>query len=86
MRTKDFSNKIKLKTIVYMRDGKSSKKIGIVIFHITGRTHWVCYFDEKNDSFRCSAPKLMADFLFEKYRECVFSEYKIQVTVSYCAA
>ena len=49
-----------------MRDGKLSKKNGSVILHITGRTHWVCYFDEKKkDSFGCSAPKLMADFLFE---------------------
>ena len=43
---------------ITLRDGPFSSDIGVVNFHPSKGTHWVCYINEKFfDSYCCVCPK-----------------------------
>ena len=78
--------KLGLNIFIYMRDSKVPTKYGIDNLHPTKATHWICYIDMENfDRYGCPPPKVLTNFLVEKYRDCVFSEYTIEIVVSFCA-
>ena len=81
--------KIRLDTKVgiYLRDGPFSTDIGIVNLHPSKGTHWVlyskdCYFD----SYGCPPPKKLLNYLKNKHKKCIYSEYQIQKNDSFCAS
>ena len=72
---------------IYLRDGPFSTDIGIVNLHPSKGTHWVlyikdCYFD----SYGCPPPKKLLNYLKNKHKNCIYSEYQIQMNDSYCAS
>ena len=63
----------------YLRDGDFLTSYGIVNLHPSRGTQWVsyikdCYFD----SYGCPPPKKLPNYLKEKYKICIYSEYQIQ--------
>ena len=72
---------------IYLRDGPFSSDIGIVNLHQSKGTHWVCYKNEKYfDSLGCSPPQKLSKFIIERNGYCLYSEYQIQKSDSYCAS
>ena len=72
---------------IYLRDGPFESDIGIVNFHPSKGTHWVCYINENYfDSYGCSPPKKLSKFIIKRNKYCVYSEYQIQKNGSYCAS
>ena len=72
---------------IYLRDGLFSSDIGIVNLHPSKGTHWVlyikdCYFD----SYGCPPPKKLLNYLKNKHKKCIYSEYRIQKNDSFCAS
>ena len=76
---------------IYLRDGSFSNEIGIVNFHPSKGTHWVCYINENYfDSYGYVCPKKLSKFFIKQNEYCLYSEYKIQGLTSkrdsYCAS
>ena len=76
---------------IYLRDGPFSSDIGIVNLHPSKGTHWVCYINGNYfDSYGCSPPKKLSEFIIKQEGYCLYSEYKIQGLTckrdSYCAS
>ena len=64
---------------IYLRDGPFSSDIGIVIFHPSKSTHWVCYKNENYfDSYGCVCPKKLSKFIIKRNEYCLYSEYQMQ--------
>ena len=69
---------------IYLRDGFFLTIYGIVNLHPSRGTHWVlykkdCYFD----SYGCPPPKKLLNYLKNKYKKCIYSEYQIQKNDSF---
>ena len=72
---------------INLRDGPFSTDIGIVNLHPSKGTHWVLYFkDCCFDSFGCRPPKKFLNYLKNKHKKCIYSEYQIQMNDSFCAS
>ena len=72
---------------IYLRDGPFSSDIGIVNLHPLKGTHWVCYIkDCYFDSYGCPPPKKLLNYLKNKHKKCIYSEYQIQKNDSFCAS
>ena len=70
---------------IYLRSGPFKSDIGIVNFHPSKGTHWVCYMSENYfDSYRCVCPKKLSKFIIERNGYCLFSECQIQKNDSLC--
>ena len=69
------------------RDGPFSSDVGRVKLHTTKGTHWVA-FKNRNyfDSYGCSPPQKLSEFLIKQNGYCLYSEYNIQELHYYCAA
>ena len=72
---------------IYLRDGLFSTDIGILNLHPSRGSHWVlyikdCYFD----SYGCPPPKQLLNYLKNKHKKCIYSEYQIQENDSFCAS
>ena len=64
---------------IYLGDGDFLTSYGIVNLHPSRGTHWVlyikdCYFE----SYGCSPPKNLFNYLKNKLKKCIYSEYQIQ--------
>ena len=71
---------------IYLRDGPFKTNIGIVNLHPSKGTHWVCYRNENFfDSYGCVCPKKLSKFIIKRFGYCLYSEYQIQKTNSFCA-
>ena len=69
---------------IYLRDGVFLANDGIVYLHPSRGTQWVlyvkdCYFD----SYGCPTPKKLPNYLKNKYKKCVYSEYQIEKNDSF---
>ena len=72
---------------IYLRDGSFKSDIGIVNLHPSKGTHWVCYINENYfDSYGCVCPKKLSKFIIKRNGRCLYSEYQIQKTDSFCAS
>ena len=72
---------------IYLRDGPFESNIGIVNLHPSKGTHWVCYINENYfDSYGCVPPKKLSKFIIKRNGYCLYSEYQIQKSDSYCAS
>ena len=72
---------------IYVRDGPFSSDVGIVNLHPSKGTHWVCYVNENYfDSYGCVCPKNLSKFNIKRNKYCLYSEYQIQKSDSYCAS
>ena len=72
---------------IYLRNGPFSSDIGIVNWHPSKGTHWVCYINENCfDSYGCVCPKKLSKFIIKRNGHCLYSEYQIQKNDSYCAS
>ena len=72
---------------IYLRDGPFSSDIGIVNLHPSKGTPWVryikdCYFD----LYGCPPPKKLLNYLKNKHKKCIYSEYQIEKNDSFCAS
>ena len=72
-----------------LRDGPFSSDIGIVNLHPSKGTHWVCYINKNYfDSYGCSPPKKLYNFIIKRNEHCLNSGYQIQENdnfgASYC--
>ena len=62
---------------IYLRDGPFSSDMGIVNLHPSEGTHWVCYINERYfDSYCCTPPQKLSNFIIKRYGHCLDSEYK----------
>ena len=79
---------ISLKDVgIYLRDGPFSSDIGIVNLHPSKGTHWVCYINENYfDSYGIVCPEKLAKFIVNRNGSCLYSEYQLQKTDSFCAS
>ena len=72
---------------IYLRDGPFESNIGFVNLHPSKSTHWVCYINENYfDSYGCVPPKKLSKFIIKRNGYCLYSEYQIQKSDSYCAS
>ena len=72
---------------IYLRDGDSLTSYGIVNLHPTRGTQWVLYIkDCCFDSYGCPLLKKLFNYLKNKYKKCIYSEYQIQKMDSLCAS
>ena len=72
---------------IYLRDGPFESDIGIVNLHPSKGTHWVCYINKNYfDSYGVVCPKKLSKFIIERNGYCIYSEYQIQESNSYCAS
>ena len=72
---------------IYLRDGPFKSDIGIVNLHKSQVTHWVCYINENYfDSYGCAQPKKLSEFIIKRNGYCLYSEYQIQKSDSFCAS
>ena len=72
---------------IYMRDDDFNTDIGIVNLHPYKGTHWVCYIKNKYfDSYGCSPPENIKNYIKSKCKSCIYSEYQIQKYDSLCAS
>ena len=72
---------------IYLRDGPFSSNIGVVNLHPSKGTHWVCYINENYfDSYGCVCPKKLSKFTIKRNGFCLYSEYQIQKSNSFCAS
>ena len=72
---------------IYLRDGLFLSDIGIVNMHPSRGTHWILYVDENYfDSYGCAPPKKLSKFIIKRNGHCLYSEYQIQKTDSFCAS
>ena len=72
---------------IYLRDGPFLSDIGIVNLHPSRGTHWILYVDENYfDSYGCAPPKKLSKFIIKRNGRCLYSEYQIQKTDSFCAS
>ena len=70
-----------------LRDGPFSSDIGIVNFHPSKGTHWICSNNETySDSYGCVCPKKLSIFFIKRNGYCLYSEYQIQKNDSFCAS
>ena len=72
---------------IYLRDGDFLTSYGIVNLHPSRGTHWVlyikdCYFD----SYVCTLPEKLLNYLKKKHKKRIYSEYQIQKNDSFCAS
>ena len=72
---------------IYLRDGDFLTSYGIVNPHPSKGTHWVlyikdCYFD----SYGFPPPKKLFNYLKNKYKKCIYSEYQIKKNDSFSAS
>ena len=71
----------------YLRDGPFSSNIGIVNLHPSKGTHWVCYINENYfDSYGCAPPKKLSKSISKQNAYCLYSEYQIQKSDSFCGS
>ena len=75
---------------IYLRDGPFSSDIGIVNLVASKRISWVKDINENSfDSYGCSPPEKLSNFIIKRNGYCLFSEYKKQGLTSekdgYCA-
>ena len=72
---------------IYLRGRSFSCDIGIVNLHPFKGTHWVCYMSEKYfDSYGCPPPEKLSKFIIKRNGYCIYSEYQIQKSDSFCAS
>ena len=72
---------------IYLRDGSFLSGIGIINMHPSRGTHWILYVDETYfDIYGCAPPKKLSKFIIKRNGHCLYSEYQIQKTDSYCAS
>ena len=72
---------------IYLRDGPFESDIGIVNMHPFKGTHWICYINENYfDSYGCVCPKKLSKYIIKRNGYCLYSEYQIQKTDSFCAS
>ena len=72
---------------IYLRDGPFESDIGIVNLHSSKGTHWVCYINENYfDCYGVVCPKKLAKFIIKRNGYCLYSEYQIQKSDSFCAS
>ena len=72
---------------IYLRDGPFKSDIGVVNLHPSKGTHWVCYINENYfDSYGCVCPKKPPKVIIKRNGFCLYSEYQIQKTDSFCAS
>ena len=73
--------------VIPLRDGPFESNIGIVNLHPTKGTHWVVYINEYCfDSYGCVPPNKLLKFIIKPNGYCLYSEYQIQKTDSFCAS
>ena len=64
---------------IFLRDGSFSTNYCIVNLHPSRGSHWVCYFkDCYFDSYGCPPPKKFLNYLKNKHKKFIYSEYQIQ--------
>ena len=62
---------------IYLRDGPFSSDTDFVNLHPSKGTHWVCYIEDCYfDSYGCSPPKKLLNYLKNKHKKCIYSEYQ----------
>ena len=72
---------------IFLRDEVFEFDIGIVNFHPSKGTHWVCFINENYfDSYGCVPPKKLSYFIIKRNGFCLYSEYQIQKNDSFCAS
>ena len=72
---------------IYLRDGPFESDIGIVNLHPSKGTHWICYINENYfDSYGCAPPNKLPKFIIKRNGHCLYSQYQIQKTDSFCAS
>ena len=72
---------------IYLRDGLFESDIGSVNLDRSKGTHWVCYLNENYlESYGCVCPKKLSKFIIKRNGYCLYSEYQIQETDSFCAS
>ena len=72
---------------IFSRDGPFSSDIGIVNLHPSKGTHWNCYINENCfGSYGCVCPKKLSKFILKRNGYCLYSEFQIQKTDSFCAS
>ena len=64
---------------MFLNDGSVKSDIRMVNLHLTKGTKWVVYNNQNYfDSYGCSAPKKLFNFIVKQNGHCFFSEYKIK--------
>ena len=72
---------------IFLEDGSFTYVVGIVSLHQPNGTLWVAFINRNYcDSYYCSTPQKLSRFIIKRNGHCLFSEYKIQPLVSFCAA
>ena len=72
---------------IYLRDGPFSSDTGIVNLHPLKGSHWVCCINENYfDSYGVVCPKKLSKFIIKRNGYCLYSEYQIQKSDSFCAS
>ena len=64
---------------MYLRDRPFSSDVQVAKLDQSKGTHWVAYINEKLfDSYGCSPPQKLSEFIIKRNGHYLFSEYKIQ--------
>ena len=72
---------------IYLRDRPFKTDIGVVNLHPSKGTHWTCYVNEIYfDSYGCVCPKKLSILIIKRNGYCLYSEYQIQKTDSFCGS
>ena len=72
---------------IYLRDGPFESDIGIANLHPIRGSHWVSYIHECYfDSYGCPPPKKLSKYIIKRNGYCLYSEYQIQKTDSFCGS
>ena len=72
---------------ICLRDGPFESDIGIVNLHPSKGTHWICYVNENYfDSYGCAPPKKLSKSIIKQNGYCLYSEYQIQKSDSFCGS
>ena len=72
---------------IYLRDGPLKSDTGIVNLHPSRGSHWVCYIKENYfDSYGCVCPKKLSKFIIKRNGYCLYSDYQIQKSDSFCGS
>ena len=75
---------------IFLGDGPFAFEIGIVFWHPTKGRLWVAYIHQnRSESYGCSLPNKLSEFILKRNGYCLLPEYKIQCLTnkkdSYCA-
>ena len=72
---------------IYLGDGPFKTDTGILNLHPLKGTHWTCYVNENSfNIYGCVCPKKLSQFIKKRNGYCLYSEYQIQKTDSFCSS